>query len=75
MFIEVSGYFSDESIIAVLDDRAQTVRRRPNEEFLPEGLKKTVKFLTKLLFGGAISVFLSFSCEYLLPFPVSFLWY
>ena len=48
--------FSDESTIAVLDDRVQTVRRRPGEEFLPECLKKTVKFPTKIMVWGAISV-------------------
>ena len=49
--------FSDESTIAVLDDRVQTVRRRPGEEFLPECLKKTVKFPTKIMVWGAISIF------------------
>ena len=48
--------FSDESTIAVLDDRVQTVRRRSGEEFLPECLKKTVKFPSKIMVWGAISV-------------------
>jgi hypothetical protein len=48
--------FSDESTIAVMEDRVQSVRRRPGEEFLPECLKKTVKFPTKIMVWGAISV-------------------
>lgn len=48
--------FSDESTIAVLDDRVQSVRRRPGEEFLPGCLKKTVKFPEKIMVWGAISV-------------------
>lgn len=48
--------FSDESTIAVLDDRVQSVRRRPGEEFLPECLVKTVKFPQKIMVWGAISV-------------------
>ncbi|XP_065684059.1 transposable element Tcb1 transposase isoform X1 [Hydra vulgaris] len=48
--------FSDESTIAILDDRVQTVRRRPGEEFLPECLKKTVKFPQKIMVWGAFSV-------------------
>ena len=43
--------FSDESTIAVLDDKVQTVRRRSSEEFLPQRLKKTVNFLPRLRFG------------------------
>ena len=42
MFITISAYFLDESIIAVLDDKVQTVRRRSGEKFLPQRLKKTV---------------------------------
>ena len=49
--------FSDESTIAVLDDRVQTAKRRPGEEFLPDCLKKTVKFATKIMGWGAISVY------------------
>ncbi|KAK6187514.1 hypothetical protein SNE40_005520 [Patella caerulea] len=48
--------FSDESTIAVLDDRVQSVRRRRGEEFLPGCLRKTVKFPTKIMVWGAISV-------------------
>lgn len=48
--------FSDESTIAVLDDRVQTVRRRPGEEFHKDCLQKTVKFPTKIMVWGAISV-------------------
>lgn len=48
--------FSDESTIAVLDDRVQTVRRRPGEEFEPECLKKTIKHSQKIMVWGAISV-------------------
>jgi hypothetical protein len=48
--------FSDESTIAVLDDRVQTVRRRPGEEFLQECLHKTVKHSQKIMVWGAISV-------------------
>ena len=40
--------FSDESIIALLDDRVQTVCQR-SEEFLPECSKKTVKFPSKIM--------------------------
>ena len=49
--------FSDESTIAVLEDRVQTVRRRSGEEFLPDCLKKTVKFPAKIMVWGAISVY------------------
>ena len=45
-FLLLQVVFSDESTITVLDDRAQTVRRRPGEEFMYECLKKTVKFPT-----------------------------
>ena len=48
--------FSDESTIAVLDDRAQSVRRRQGEEFKPKCLKKTLKFPSKIMVWGAISV-------------------
>jgi transposase len=48
--------FSDESTIAILDDRVQSVRRRPGEEFKPECLKKTVKFPQKIMVWGAISI-------------------
>ena len=48
--------FSDESTIAVLDDRVQSVRRRPGEEFQPDCLQKTVKFPQKIMVWGAISV-------------------
>lgn len=48
--------FSDESTIAVLDDRVQTVRRRKGEEFNPQCLRKTVKFPQKIMVWGAISV-------------------
>ena len=48
--------FSDESAIAVLDNRVQTVRPRSGEKFLPECLKKTVKFPSKIMVWGAISV-------------------
>ena len=48
--------FSDESTIAVLDDRVQSVRRRQGEEFKPECLKKTLKFPSKIMVWGAISV-------------------
>ena len=47
---------SDESTIAVLDDRVQSVRRRQGEEFKPECLKKTLKFPSKIMVWGAISV-------------------
>ena len=47
--------FSDESTIAVLDDRVQSVRRRQGEEFKPECLK-TLKFPSKIMVWGAISV-------------------
>ena len=49
--------FLDESTIAVLEDRVQTVRRRSGEEFLPDCLKKTVKFPAKIMVWGAISVY------------------
>ena len=55
-FLLLQVVFSDESTIAVLDDCVQTVRRRPGEEFLPECLKKTVKFSAKIMVWGAISV-------------------
>lgn len=55
-FLLLQVVFSDESTIAVLDDRVQTVRRRPGEEFIPECLKKTVKFPAKIMVWGAISV-------------------
>ena len=48
--------FSDESTIAVLEDRVQSVRRRQGEEFKPECLKKTLKFPSKIMVWGAISV-------------------
>ena len=48
--------FSDESTIAVLEHRVQTVSRRSGEEFLPDCLKKTVKFPAKIMVWGAISV-------------------
>ena len=48
--------FSDESTIAVLDDRVQSARRRPGEEFQPDCLQKTVKFPQKIMVWGAISV-------------------
>ena len=48
--------FSDKSTIAVLDDRVQSVRRRQGEEFKPECLKKTLKFPSKIMVWGAISV-------------------
>lgn len=48
--------FSDESTIAVLDDRVQSVRRRPGEEFERDCLQKTVKFPQKIMVWGAISV-------------------
>lgn len=48
--------FSDESTVAVLDDRVQTVRRRAGEEFLQECLQKTVKHSQKIMVWGAISV-------------------
>ena len=48
--------FSDESTIFILDDRVQSVRRRAGEEYLPECLKKTVKFPQKIMVWGAISV-------------------
>ena len=48
--------FSDKLTIAVLDDRVKTIRRRSGEECLPECLKKTVKFPSKILEWGAISV-------------------
>ena len=41
--------FTDESTIAVLDDRVQTLRRRSGEEYLPACLKKTVKFPAKIM--------------------------
>ena len=44
--------FSDESIIAVLDDRVQTVYRRTDEEFLPQCLKNPVKFLAEIMIRG-----------------------
>ena len=47
--------FSDESTIDILDDRVQTVRRKPGEEYRPECLKKTVKFPAKIMIWGAIS--------------------
>ena len=75
MFINVSGYFSDESTTAVLDDRVQTVRQRSGKEFLPQCLKKAVKFPTKIMVWGAIPVFPSLSGEYFFPFPISFLWH
>ena len=56
MFINVSDYFLDESTIAVIDDRVQTVRRRSADEFLPQCPKKTVKFPAKIMVWGAISV-------------------
>lgn len=56
MLFLVQVVFSDESTIAVLDDRVQTVRRRPGEEFLPQCLKQTVKFPTKIMVWGAMSV-------------------
>ena len=43
--------FSDESTIAVLDDRVHTVCRRP------QCLKKTVKFPAKIIVLGAIAVY------------------
>ena len=51
--------FWDESTIAVLDDRMQTVLRSSDEEFLPAYLKKTVKILVKIMFGGNISLWTS----------------
>ena len=52
MFINVLEYFFDNSTIAVLDDRIQTVRRRSGEKFLPQCLKKTVKFPDLAWFVG-----------------------
>ena len=48
--------FSDESTIAILNDRTQTVRRRPGEEFLADCLKNTVKFPQKNMVLGAFSI-------------------
>ena len=48
--------FLDESTIAVLDDWVQIVRRRSGKQFLPDCLKKTVKFSAKIMVWGAISV-------------------
>ena len=48
--------FSDESTIAVLDDRVHTVCRRSGEEFLLQYLKKTVKCPAKIMVWGSISV-------------------
>ena len=48
--------FSDESTIAVLNDKVQTVRRRFDKKFLPQYLKKTVKFSAKIKIWGKISV-------------------
>ena len=61
-------FFLDESTIALLDGRVQTVRRRSGKMFLPQCLKKTVKFPAKIMVWGAISVFLFLSCEYFFPF-------
>ena len=44
--------FLDESTIAVLDDRVQTVRRRSGEKFLPQCRKKTSKFPAKIMVWG-----------------------
>ena len=55
-FLLFQVVFSDESTISVLDDRVQTVRRRPGEEFEPECLKKTIKHSQKIMVWGAISV-------------------
>ena len=51
--------FSDEPTIAVLEDRVHTVRRRSGEEFLPDCLKKTVKFPVKIMIWEAISVYVT----------------
>ena len=48
--------FSDESTIGVFNDKVQTVRQRSGEELLPECSKKTVKFPSKIMVWGTISV-------------------
>ena len=57
MSLNYVSVFSDESTIAVLNDRVQTVRRRSGEDFLPDCSKKTVKFPAKIMVWGAISVY------------------
>jgi len=39
---------TDESTIALLDDRVQTVRQKSDEEFLPACLKKQTKCELKM---------------------------
>ena len=56
MFINVSGYFLDESTIVVLNDKAQTVCQRSGEVFLRQCMKKRVNILPRSWFEGAISV-------------------
>ena len=48
--------FSDLFTVVVLDDRVQSIRWKQGEEFKPECLKKIVKFLTKIIIWGAVSV-------------------
>ena len=48
----MSDVFSFKSTIAVLDDKMQTVRRKSGEKFLPDYLKKPVKFPAKITVWG-----------------------
>src|SRR5215469_7592836 len=47
--------FTDESTVEILQDRAQYVRRRRGQEYLPDCLRHTVKHPTKVMVWGAIS--------------------
>ena len=44
--------FSDKSTIAILYDKMQTIRRKSGKNFLPDYLKKPVKFPAKISVWG-----------------------
>ena len=48
--------FSDESTIAVLDDRVEAGSRKQGKEFEPQCLKNTIKFSQKIMVWCAISI-------------------
>ena len=41
--------FTDESTVEILQDRAQFVRRKKNQEFLPDCITQTVKHPDKIM--------------------------
>lgn len=48
--------FSDESSFHIMDDKAQYVRRKSGEQFLPECTVKTVKHPTSIMVWSMISI-------------------